>query len=314
MTEHDPARIAMIARRYAQRLSDAELEARLADMVIILSAPRSGSTLLFDLLSRADNVLTIGGETHAVYRHFPHLAAENAAVDSGMLGESHAAEATVRQFRSLFLAMLRNRHGQLLHDLPGRGTGGHVIVEKTPRNALNLPFLKRVFPAARFLFLYRHPAEVIASLIEGWETGARTGQFVTYRNLPGWDRPEWCFALPRGWRDLKSKPLADIAAFQWSACNRQILDNVGGLSPDRLLDVAYDELVDRPAETLRRIGETFGIAASADWRSGNLPVSASTVSAPRRDKWRAREAEIAAPLQQAMPLFDELRSWSAARR
>jgi hypothetical protein len=309
----DP-RIAMIARRYAQRLSDAELEARLADMVIVLSAPRSGSTLLFDLLSRADNVLTIGGETHSVYRQFPHLAAENEAFDSGMLGEQHADEATVRGFRCLFLALLRNRHGQLLHDLPGRSPAGQVIVEKTPRNALNLPFLKRVFPAARFLFLYRHPAEVIASLIEGWETGARTGQFVTHRHLPGWDRAEWCFALPRGWRELRGKSLAEIAAFQWSACNRQIREDAGALPQRRLLDVAYDELIDSPGETLRRIGETFGIKAGAAWTPDNLPVSASTISAPRRDKWRAREAEIAGPLAQVMPLFDDLLSWSTARR
>jgi len=304
VSQADPARIAMIARRYA-RYTDADLEARLSNMVILLSAPRSGSTLLFDLLARSEQVLTIGGETHAVYRQFPHLAAENAAFDSGMLNERHADPETVRAFRCIFLAMLRNNHGQLLYDLPRRSTKGYVIVEKTPRNALNLPFLKQVFPDARYLFLHRDPAETIGSLMEGWETGARTGRFVTYAKLPGWDRPIWCFVLPRGWRTMVGKSLAEICAFQWNACNRQILEDTATSSA--MMHVSYQALIDRPEAVLSAIGDRLSIfGAWEQWRASTLPTSASTVSLPRKNKWLARENEIRAVILSTRPVVQQI--------
>ena len=299
----------MIARRYEQRLSDAELLARLSNMTMILSAPRSGSTLLFDLLARTPGALTIGGESHVVYRQFPQLAAENAAFDSGMLDARHADPATIRQFRCAFLAMLRDDTGRLLYDLPDRQAVGRPIIEKTPRNALALPFLKAVFPAARFVFLYRHPADVIASLIEGWETGLRTGQFVTYRHLPGWDRAAWCFALPRGWRTLRGRSLAEIAAFQWDACNRAIVDRVRA-APDAAQAISYAELVADPAATMSRLGAWLGLGAAGErWRAKPLPISASTVSPPAPDKWLARRQEVSAVLEPMMPLWHEIEAW-----
>lgn len=305
MSAADPARIAMIARRYA-RLPDVELEARLANIVVLLSAPRSGSTLLFDLLSRSRQVLTIGGETHAVYRQFPHLAAENPEFDSGMLDARHADPETVRMFRCMFLAMLRNNQGRLLHDLPGRSTAEYVIVEKTPRNALNLPFLKHVFPNARYVFLHRNAAETIASLIEGWETGARTGRFVTYRKLPGWDREQWCFVLPRGWRALIGKPLADICAFQWNACNDQILADLGDAP---MIGVSYQALIDAPEMVLTALGERLNIAGPwQQWRDAALPTSASTVSPPSQGKWRLRAAEVDAVLPSTVPTARRIES------
>ena len=80
------------------------------------------------------------------------------------------------------------------------------FVEKTPNTCLKIPFLQRCFPGARFVFLHRDPRETIASLIEGWLEGARSGRFVTYRDLPG-GLPRWCFFLPPGWRSLSDLAL-----------------------------------------------------------------------------------------------------------
>jgi hypothetical protein len=45
----------------------------------------------------------------------------------------------------------------------GRARGAERLVEKTPTNTRHLPRLKHCFPRARFLYLYRHPVEVLGS-------------------------------------------------------------------------------------------------------------------------------------------------------
>ena len=77
------------------------------------------------------------------------------------------------------------------------------MLEKTPKNALRVPFLARVFPEARFIYLHRDPRPVLASMMEAWQSG----RFRTYPNLPGWTGLPWSLLLVPGWRDLLGRPL-----------------------------------------------------------------------------------------------------------
>ena len=280
------------ARRLAMRFSDAEIKAALGDPVFIVSAPRSGSTLLFSTLGNSPDVWTIGGESHGIFQQFPQLRAADADFSSGALGADKADDDTAAQIRLLYLASLRNVAGETAYDrvISGRPLGG-VFVEKTPRNALNIPFLLKIFPAARFIFLHRDPRANIASTIEGWQTGAKTGQFVTYRDLPGRPGP-WCFLLPSGWQAHAQASSAEIAAFQWAAANDAILDTL----PDgRWTGLNYDDFIADPRGTLRRLCDFCSVAMGPALENlASLPLSASTVSAPAADKWRRFEAEILA--------------------
>jgi hypothetical protein len=279
-------------KRLASRLTTEEIATALADPVFILSAPRSGSTLLFSLLGNSPDVWTIGGESHGLYRQFPHLTAADAQVTSGALNASHADPETIAQLRLLYLASLHNVRGEPLYDLVAHGKpSSGVFLEKTPRNALNIPFLLKVFPTARFIFLHREPRANIASIMEGWQRGAETGQFVTYRDLPGRPGP-WCFLLPPGWQALKDASLAEIATFQWREANEAILRD---MPTARAISLSYDDLIADPRAALRRLYDFCGIAMGAALENlTDLPLSASTVSAPAKDKWRRFEHDILA--------------------
>jgi hypothetical protein len=87
------------------------------------------------------------------------------------------------------------------------------VLEKTPKNALRVPFIDRVFPQAHFVYLYRDVRETLASMIEAWQSG----RFVTYPELPDWRGPPWSLLLVPGWRELAGKPVAEIVAAQWQA-------------------------------------------------------------------------------------------------
>ncbi|RLA30089.1 MAG: zinc chelation protein SecC [Gammaproteobacteria bacterium] len=262
--------------------------------IIIVSAPRSGSNLLFEQLAAIPGFWTIGGESHAIFRVFPHLRAENPQFDSGGLGETHADAETAHLLRSCFLYLLRDARGRPYLDMPASQMPRSIcLLEKTPRNALNIPFLLKVFPDARFVYLHREPGPAVASLIEAWTLGLQSGRFKTFQELPDWDRPGWCFLLPPGWREMRGKSLAEIAAFQWSASNRIIIEELASLPVDRWTSVTYEALVADPQMVLTDICRFAKIdPGQLHVRSGELLLSRTTITPPSADKWRKYETEI----------------------
>jgi len=281
-----------------RHFSPEDIRALLEQPTIIVSAPRSGSNLLFELMSKVEGIWTIGRESHVIYNEFPHLRAENAKLDSGSLREAHADRDTRRLLRSIFLYLLRDKHGRPLIMLPSAERPATVkMLEKTPRNALNIPFLLKVFPNAKFILLHREPRANVASLVEAWKVGLQSGRFVTFLDLPGWDRAAWCFLLPPGWRSMIGKSLVEIAAFQWSASNSIILDQLATLPPERWTAVSYRSLVSDPSGVRARMCRFVNAESRSDVMPiGALPLSRTTLSPPHPDKWKKYELEITALL------------------
>ncbi|MGI9237154.1 MAG: sulfotransferase family protein [Woeseiaceae bacterium] len=286
------------ARAASAAYSQDEIAAILHEPIIIVSAPRAGSTLLFEQLSRVPEFWTIGGESHGVFRAFPHLRAQNRELDSGRLDRSHADRETCELMRACFLLLLRDHRGQsFMQTAPGKRPTRVTLVEKTPRNALNIEFLLEVFPTARFIYLHRDARQNTASLIEAWTVGLQTGRFVTFRDLPGWDRSGWCFLLAPDWQSMIGKSLAEIAAFQWAAANEIVLRDLSRLDRDRWLPVSYANLVTDPHTVLREICAFSGIKPPAANDSNiGLPLSRTTLTPPDPEKWRKHEAAINAIL------------------
>jgi hypothetical protein len=276
--------------------SPEETQALLQEPIVIVSAPRSGSNLLFELMSRIPGFWNIGGESHAVFGAFPHLRAENAAVDSGSLQKSHADSATCHGMRACFLFLAKDHCGvPYLRLAPAERPRAIRLLEKTPRNALNIPFLLEVFPDARFIFLHRDARENVASIIEAWKVGLESGRFVTFRDLPGWNRPAWCFLLPPGWRSMIGKPLADIAAFQWTSSNDIILDHLTRLPTARWHCVSYAQLVADPVETLLHLSRFGGLSVThAQLPAGPLRLSRTALKPPDPQKWKRHEQALRA--------------------
>jgi hypothetical protein len=295
-----------------RNLAPEDIRALLGRPTVIVSAPRSGSNLLFELLTNVNGIWTIGRESHALYNVFPHLRAENATLDSGSLHEAHADPETRRLWRAMFLYMLRDRHGRPLLALPPAERPTRVdLLEKTPRGALNIPFLLKVFPNARFILLYREPRANVASLVEAWKVGLQTGRFVTFQDLPGWDRAAWCFLLPPGWRSMIGKSLVEIAAFQWEACNRIILDQLARLPRERWTAVSYPELVGDPSGVRGKLCRFINPDLESDSVPlGTLPLSRTTLTPPHPEKWKKYAGEMTAllpDLDAVIRRIDELR-------
>ena len=183
--------------------------------VFIISPPRSGSTLLFETLARAPGLYTIGGESHALIESIPGLPLRHRGFASNRLVAADATSTVAAELRARFRNRARDRDG---NPPPAR----FRLLEKTPKNALRIPFLQQVFPDARFVYLHREPREVLASMIDAW----MSGHFRTYLQLPGWPHPYWSLLLTPGWQALAGKPLPEIVAGQWDSAMRVMLDDL----------------------------------------------------------------------------------------
>ncbi len=114
---------------------------------------RSGSTLLSKALSRVPSHLVIS-EAPPHFSIWPLL-------QGSWQREITLNAQNIRRFRNLTLAMGRKRRDEYR---------AHFI-KFTSYNVLFIDFIRAAFPDAPFLFLYRHPAEVLVAMLKegpGW--------------------------------------------------------------------------------------------------------------------------------------------------
>lgn len=280
--------------------------------VFIVAAPRSGSTLLFETLAANELLWTIGGEGHEHVEQIAPLNPENRDFHSNRLTAADANPDTVAQLHTAYAASLRMADGTTRY--AGMGTARPTAVrllEKTPKNALRIPFLRAAFPDAKFIFLHREAAPNISAIMEAW----RSSRFVTYPALPGWDGPQWSLLLIPGWRELNGAAPAEVAMRQWRDTNETIMADLADLPADDWCSVRYEDILRDPAETLKRLCQFADIPFSDPMRakaSGPLRWSRYTLDAPAPDKWRKNEAAISEFLQGAQATIDKLSALRAA--
>lgn len=254
--------------------------------LFVVAASRSGSTLLFETLASTPQLWTVGGEAHWLVEGFRHLVPGAPGIDSNRLTAEHADPAMLEPMLERIGEKLRNGADQ-----PWADDGQPLrFLEKTPKNSLRIPFLDALFPDALFIYLWRDPCENISSLIEAW----KSGDWITYPRLRDWEGP-WSMLLPPGWRQLKGRPLAEIAAFQWQATNSLVMDDLAAIPAARRVVVRYDQLLADPATAVQGICRFAGLEfdqALKERVAQELPASRYTQTAPRPEKWRMNAAAI----------------------
>lgn len=260
--------------------------------LFIVSPPRSGSTLLFETLATAPGLYSPGDESHALIEGVPGLAPSAHGWASNRLQAADASPAVAAALRERFFRQLRDRDGHRASPAaPVR------MLEKTPKNALRIPFLRALFPEARFVFLYRDPRQVLGSMIDGWGSG----QFETYPGLPGWSGPAWSFLLTPGWQALSGRPLEEVVAGQWAAAMQVLLDDLETLPAGQWTGIEHGAFLADPQRGIRHLCDWAGL----QWDRSldrQLPLSRYTLTAPDPEKWRRHEAAIEASAATWRPL------------
>jgi Sulfotransferase family len=248
--------------------------------IFVIGCPRSGTTALLEALLASEHLRSIHNEGHILWQPYHHPRDRGWASDA--LGREDVSE---RERAYVYLAIRMFVRGRR-------------FIDKTPENCLRVPYLLELFDDASFVFLRRRAADNVSSLIEGWKARPR---FVTYRlperldGLGPLAGDRWSFVLVPGWRGLRSAPLEEICARQYVACNEAVLEAREMVAPERWHEVAYEELVSAPLETLRalceRLDVPFDDAVAGHARRLRARPSFTALDAPRPGKWRERNRD-----------------------
>jgi hypothetical protein len=139
--------------------------------IFILSTQRAGSTLLQRLLGSHEEIGT-ASEPWFLLPLVYSLREQGASAEfnqGSMVGG-------VRGFAQEYLPGGLDGYLKALHDLAltlyaQAAPGKRHFLDKTPRYLLIADDLFRMFPEGRFIFLFRHPLAVAASMMETWAGG-----------------------------------------------------------------------------------------------------------------------------------------------
>lgn len=247
--------------------------------IVVVSTPRSGSTVLYESLEQAPGLFTTGQESHWLIEDMPGLTPSERGWDSNRLTAADATPERADSISREFYRQCRDRDGN-------RAEGQVRLLEKTPKNALRIPFFDAIWPDCLFVYLYRDVRETLASMMEAWASGG----FRTYPELPGWEGYPWSMLLVPGWRDLIGHPLPEVVAHQWARTTDIMIGDLRALPPERIRALTYAELNAEPNRTIQSLATSLDL--EWDRPVSKLPLSKTTVSAPRPDKWRRLESAI----------------------
>lgn len=116
------------------------------------------------------------------------------------------------------------------------GSNPPPLLVKSPVHTARLGLWRRMFPAAKFIYVHRHPVEVFQSAANM----ADTYYWYTYLQRP------------------TDNHVNDFIMDQYEVMHSAYLRERGGLPPSQLVEVRFEELDSDPLGVLRRVYGAFG--------------------------------------------------------
>src|SRR6478672_3892385 len=124
----------------------------MAEKLVIIGAPRSGTNMLRDLICTLPGAGTWPcDEINFIWRH------GNVRYPSDAFPDELATDRVRQYVRGSF-------------DSVARSNRLDIVVEKTCANSLRVGFVDRIVPDARYIFLVRHGMDAVVSAAQRWRS------------------------------------------------------------------------------------------------------------------------------------------------
>ena len=139
--------------------------------IFIFSLPRSGSTLLQRLLMSSQEIASVAEPwilLPLIYMNRP----KGVVSEYSHLGSYQALQDFISSLSGGEESYYEELQGFILKLYEKQCTGGEkYFLDKTPRYYLIIPEIIKIFPSAKFIFLYRNPVHILSSVIQTWGRG-----------------------------------------------------------------------------------------------------------------------------------------------
>ena len=269
------------------------------DPVFVVGCSRSGTTVTYETLAAAPQLLAFGFEIPGFWNSLwgPHTNQwHSEAAYAGDAKPEHRAAAQRFFFQRL-----------------GRGR----VLDKTCINVMRLPYLYQLFPDAVFIYIHRDGRDNVSSLMDGWRHDGhfRLSQFLGPPPEPvainDGEFSEWSFFLPPGWRAYNQASLEAVCAYQWLTANSLALEAKKSIPPEQWIQLRYEDIFERPVQMFKLVFERLGIPFDQRLEDRCKSLSRRPTSlvkgGPKQQKWKEHNPEaVERILGQIRPLMLEL--------
>jgi hypothetical protein len=263
------------------------------DPVFIVGCSRSGTTVTYETVAAAPQLLSLGYEIPTFWNSL------SGPLNNGW--ESEAADASD--------ASPEHREAALRYFFQHLGQGR--VLDKTCINVMRIPYLHALFPEATFIYIHRDGRDNISSMMDGWRHG---GHFGLTKFLGPFPEPvainngefdEWSFFLPPGWRDYNRASLEEACAFQWVSANRLALEAKKDIPTEQWIQLRYEDIFDDPVSMFRPVFERLEISFdnSLKTRCANLNRRPTSIvqGMPKKQKWKSRNPKS---IERILPIIE----------
>ncbi|WP_202078590.1 sulfotransferase family protein [Caldalkalibacillus salinus] len=248
--------------------------------VFIIGTPRSGTTLLFDILSKSK-------ELWSLYDESPYwnvyAGPEFRGWESMLLKEEDATEEVSKQIKEAFTKHLENHEARYVCRSKMR------MVEKTPDNCFRIDFIHALFPDAYFIYLKRDGRNTISSMIEAWRHYQKYPVPVSV-NIDlqnGSKTQKWWGSLPPGWKDYAQAKVVNVCLFQWRQGNLKAMQSLNKIPSSQVIEVTYEALTTDGERVINDICQKIDISFSKSLRQ-----EVASIYPVQQDKWKQFNREL----------------------
>lgn len=133
---------------------------------------------------------------------------------------------------------------------------------KDPRNTFTLPLWLDIFPGAKVIHIYRHPMDIVNSLI----TRRKKGLLRLSEKHRSWRGVYWYYLMQkfipskRVFVDLRGASSED-GLKMWQEYMQEARTHLEGLG-ERAIEIKYEDFLDEPVRVLETLSEFAGLEAS----------------------------------------------------
>lgn len=280
--------------------------------VCVVGAPRSGTTILGDVLSTHPNIAYLF-EPYFIWDY--HIGPGTDDVRTADMVTFDIASWIRREF-SVYL----------------RRTGRDVLVDKSPFNSFRIPFVNRVFPDCKFVHIRRDGRDVAVSTNRKWLERieyTQHGQYLKFvrevfdklRRRPtirikrrailyelrynfrfkfkGYyaayynEGSGWGVRYPGFNKHLKEYTLLQFNALQWLYSINRIEKDLESIPRSRKLTIGYEEFVSNPDGVISDVIDFVGLPESS-------LVDVSGVAKSKQSTYKVTQGQ----LKEIMPLIE----------